>query len=752
MDGIVGFVQQPAFVVAASTLLLLVSILSFVSFYRAGKAREARDQALARASGLRRQLEAVLSSSRDGVVVTSAGGDIVMISEAAASSLGVVVSEVVGRPIARLGIRTIDEGMHPLNLQEVFSARYNRNGEPRVIGVPGRRGAEDVRWLQVTTIEVADADPSGPVSVAHLVDSTGTTEAVEATNRTDQQFRKAMENAPVAMALVDLEWRIMEVNRAFAEMLGSTVSALRGTPLAALSHPADVSKEREDLQRLYDGAQTHFAVEKRFVKSDGLVAYAVLNVGLVRHPGGAPDHYVIQLRDTTQDRVHSDQLAHAVEHDPLTRLANRTLMNDVLEKAVGQPDAIGRVALLAVDLDGFKALNDRFGHAVGDDALFHTARVLEAAVGRHGKVARMGGDEFIVIIDEEGAEQVAAQVSEKIHEGLRKPLSVKRHQINLHASVGIALANADTLSEGMASLLNAADAAMYRAKAAGKSRTERYVPSMRLDAEAHGALVSELREAMAGGDLVLHYQPILELSDRTVVGYEALVRWQHPTRGLLLPGAFLPLINDRQLSVELGGRLVDQVAAFLAANRESHTWVSLNVSADQLGDSEFADRVLTSIAKHHLSPHRLVIELTEASLVSPNTRIRHELTEMRNAGIPILLDDFGTGVSPLSYLRDLPVSGVKLDMSFTAGIPEDPAGARVSRALGALARELGLATIAEGIETESQAEYLRSCGWRYGQGWLFGVAQPPTAKPDASVTFSKSFIDPRPNEDLDTEE
>jgi EAL domain-containing protein (putative c-di-GMP-specific phosphodiesterase class I) len=175
--------------------------------------------------------------------------------------------------------------------------------------------------------------------------------------------------------------------------------------------------------------------------------------------------------------------------------------------------------------------------------------------------------------------------------------------------------------------------------------------------------------------------------------------------------------------------------------------VSLNVSADELGDSEFADKVLTSIARHNLSPHRLVVELTEASLVSPNTRIRHELTELRNAGIPILLDDFGTGVSPLSYLRDLPVSGVKLDMSFTAGIPEDPAGARVSRALGALARELGLATIAEGIETESQAEYLRSCGWRYGQGWLFGVAQPASVAPDASTMFSTSLIDPRPNDD-----
>ena len=156
--------------------------------------------------------------------------------------------------------------------------------------------------------------------------------------------------------------------------------------------------------------------------------------------------------------------------------------------------------------------------------------------------------------------------------------------------------------------------------------------------------------------------------------------------------------------------------------------------------------MLSCIGRHHLTPQRIVVELTEASLVAPNTRVRHELTELRNAGVPILLDAFGTGVSPLSYLRDLPVSGVKLDMSFVAGIPEDPAGARVSRALGALARELGLATIAEGIETESQADFLAGCGWRYGQGWLFGVAQPASVVLAEGINFATSLIDPRPQE------
>ncbi len=747
MEGLLEFVQQPVFALAASALLLVVSIISLVSFWRAGKTRAARDAALAAQRELRAQFDAVMTSARDGVVITSPAGEILMMSDAAAHVLGVDKFEVTGRAVARIPVRAIDESMHSVNLQAVFAARNSQPDEPWVIGVPGRRGQEDVRWVRVMTKVVDDAYNGGPVTVATIVDASGVVAANDVVDRSDAQFRKAMENAPVGMALVDLEWRLMEVNRAFAEMMGSTVSALRGTPFSALSHPQDVGAERDQLQRLYDGHQAHFSLEKRFVKSDGNVVWAVLDVGLVRYTGGAPDHYVAQLRDSTDDRMHSELMAHRAMHDPLTGLANRNLMQEVLQNVLDKPELENGVGVIACDLDGFKGLNDRFGHATGDTALIHVATVLRQAAGGRGTVARVGGDEFVIVVqDPEGAKAVF-EIAAAIHEGLRRPLQVKRHQINLRASVGIAMAEPDVVTDGATSLLTAADAAMYRAKLGGKSRTEVYTPSMRTEGDNTSTLARELREAIAAGDLVLHYQPILELSDRTVVGYEALVRWQHPTRGLLLPGAFLPLLDDRALSVQLGSMLVDQVAGFLGAAPNSQTWVSLNVGADQLGDSEFADRVLTAIARHHLSPQRIVIELTEASLVSPNTRIRHELTELRNAGVPILLDDFGTGVSPLSYLRDLPVSGVKLDMSFTAGIPEDPAGARVSRALGALARELGLATIAEGIETESQAEFLRSCGWRYGQGWLFGVAQPAAAALDGNVEYSESLIDPRPTND-----
>ncbi len=745
MGGLSGVIDSPITPIVLSALLLLMAIIGLASVSGAARARSARVEAVARERALKEQIAGLLGLLHEGVIVTSPAGEILMMSESAAEILGINHGDSLGRPVSRLPIRAINPLMHPVNLQEVFSARYGESSQVRIIGVPGRRGVDDVRWLQVTPVEVGN-QVGEPVNISIIVDSTGTKEASEAGHRTDALFRRAVESAPVGLALVDLEWRLMETNRTFASILGTTVASLRGAPLASVSHREDVGKEGPLTQDLYDGKLSRFSVEKRFVKADGGTVWAVMDVGLVRHPGGAPDHYIVHLRETNEERIRKENLEHRAERDPLTQLANRTLFYEELRKAIASPSAPGRVAVIAVDIDGFKGLNDRFGHSMGDSALLHLAGVLRECVGSRGTVARLGGDEFAIIVLGPDVGRAAFDMANDIHEKLREPIQIKRHRIYLHVSVGIAVADTDTLGHGEMGLVEAADAAMYQAKSAGKSRTELFVPSMRSSDDTHGALIAELARAVEAGDLVLHYQPILELESRTVVGYEALVRWQHPTRGILLPGYFLPAIDDRTLSIALGGLLVDQVGQFLAANRDAPIWVSLNVSADQLGDSAFADRVLASIARHHLSPQRIVVELTETSLVSPNTRIRHELTELRNAGVPILLDDFGTGVSPLSYLRDLPVSGVKLDMSFTAGIPEDPAGARVSRALGALARELGLATIAEGIETESQAEFLVSCGWRYGQGWLFGVAQPGHSVKDPTITYTESYIKALPHQ------
>jgi diguanylate cyclase (GGDEF)-like protein len=379
------------------------------------------------------------------------------------------------------------------------------------------------------------------------------------------------------------------------------------------------------------------------------------------------------------------------------------------------------------DLDEFKVINDRYGHASGDLVLVHVAGILRAAAAGRGTVARLGGDEFVVVLHDVESERMVFEVAASIHRGLKEPVRLSRRRVPVRASIGIALADAALMEGGAPMLLAAADAALYRAKAGGRSRTEVYDGTMMELGGAWSGLETELAAALESGEVVLFYQPIVDLTTGGIVGHEALVRWRHPTRGILLPEVFLGVAEERGLAVPLGTRVVGTAIEYLARLKDQTRWVSVNVSADQLGDGEFAARLLGDIARYHVAPSRLVVELTESSLVDPNTRIRHELTTLRSAGVPILLDDFGTGVSPLSYLRDLPVNGVKLDTSFTQGIPDDPAAGRVSRALGAMARELKMITIAEGIETPEQADYLRRCGWRYGQGWLFSDAQPEEA-------------------------
>ncbi|TQL04501.1 bifunctional diguanylate cyclase/phosphodiesterase [Cellulomonas sp. SLBN-39] len=708
-------------VIAAVAVVALVTVLVLLD--RARRQARRNVDLLRHALELRQRYDALQAVTREGVLVQSEDGLVLDISARAAAILGVDAGDAVGRRVADLAVPFVDEhglAMHPA---AVLGAQRGARpgGEPLVVGVlapvPGTRP----RVVQVAARPVPAADGTRPAVLTTLVDVTVRHEAEVALSRSETQFRVAMENAPIGMALVDLDWQITEANAALADLLGTHVAGLRGFRLDELAAPEDRAQQRMEMDRLLGGGQHRFSLEMRCRRADGHLVWVVLDAALVRGPEGRPDHFVVQVRDATESRLQAEMLTHRAMHDPLTGLANRTLLQEVLQSALEQPGAQDRIAVLACDLDGFKEVNDRYGHPAGDEVLVHVAGVLRAATGGAGTVARLGGDEFVVVVQDADAVKAVFEVASEIHTGLREPLRVGRRRMGVGASVGIALAEAHLVEAGAPTLLAAADAALYRAKAAGRGRTEVYDASMELATAT--TLQRELQQAVAQGELVVHYQPIVDLSDVHVVGYEALVRWQHPQRGLLLPGAFLPHLQEAGVAVALGQLVVMQVVEFLARTEDTGRWVSVNVSADQLGDGEFATRLLQELSRHRVTAGRLVVELTESSLVASGTRIRHELTQLSAAGVPILLDDFGTGVSPLQYLRDLPVAGVKLDMSFTSGIPHDPTAGRVVRALGALARELAMVTIAEGIEHEEQAEFLRHNGWRYGQGWLFGAAQ-----------------------------
>ncbi len=702
-------------------LLALVVLLGGAAAYLAVAGRRAAADRSSATATVERRLAAVLAAARDGVVVHSAGGTVLLANDAAARAFDVPVADLVGRSVTELPVRWVTEQGEAVAPGAVFAQVLAPDAAPYVVGAQPLSGAA-VRWVQVSTRGVATPD-GGQDLMTVLADVTGPREVRAALARSELQFRLAMENAPIGMALADPQWRLQEVNAALASLFAVEPSVLVGHDLSALSHSDDRGVERASVQRLLAGEGDRFSLEKRYLRPDGQTVWVVLDVVLVRTDEGAPDHFVIQMRDITESRLQSEMLAHRAMHDPLTGLANRSMMQDVLQRACEPPDAPGRIAVLTIDLDEFKQINDRYGHAAGDDVLVHVAGVLRSATAGRGLVARQGGDEFAIVVPGDDAARTAFEIAAAIHRGLLNPVRTHKRQLPVRASVGIAVAEPSILATGAMGMLAAADAALYRAKGGGRSRTEVYEPSMTVTAGAKHGAAAELVHAIEAGELVLHYQPTVDLATGRVVGHEALVRWQHPERGLLLPGSFLPTAVEGGLAVALGTNVVRQAASFLARTAGEGRWVSVNVSADQLGNGELAAQVLMAISRNRVAPGRLVIELTEAGLVDGESRVRHELAELRAAGVPVLLDDFGTGIAPLSYLRDLPVDGVKLDMSFTAGIPEDPAAARVSRALGALARELEMITIAEGVETTAQAQFLRACGWEFGQGWLFGAGE-----------------------------
>jgi len=710
--------------IAAVAVIALLAVLVLLGRERRHAHRS--EELLALARELRHRYDALQSVTREGVLVQSLSGRVLDISERAASVLGVAMSETIGRGVNELPLVLVNEQGLSMNPAAVLGMRTGVGDVPLVVGVAEQGSTvRRVRMVQVASRLVPAGDGDSAAVLTTVVDVTGRRETEQALSRSEQQFRVAMENAPIGMALVGLDWRITEANASLAELLGTHAEAMYGYPLDELTAPEDRAVERLQIDRLLGGAQHRFSLEKRWRRADGHLVWVVMDAALVRAADGQPDHFVVQVRDATESKLKAEMLAHRAMHDPLTGLANRTLLQEVLQAVLEQPEAAERVAVLACDLDGFKAINDRYGHAAGDEVLVHVAGVLRAAAARRGSVARLGGDEFVVVVQDDDAAKAVFEVASAVHAALREPVRIDRRRLTVAASIGIATADPETIEGGAPALLAAADAALYRAKAAGKSRTEVYDPSMAV-ASSTGVL-RELALAIAEDQFVVHYQPIVDLADSRVVGYEALLRWQHPRRGLLLPGAFLPYAQEAGILHGLSSLVVDQVVGLLARTGADGRWASLNVSAEQLGDGTFATSLLSEMSRHRIAPGRLVVELTEASLVVSGTRIRHELTQLSAAGVPVLLDDFGTGASPLSYLRDLPVAGVKLDMSFTAGIPSDPTAGRVARALGALARELAMVTIAEGIEYDAQAQFLHANGWKYGQGWLYGSAQPAPA-------------------------
>jgi diguanylate cyclase (GGDEF)-like protein len=443
-------------------------------------------------------------------------------------------------------------------------------------------------------------------------------------------------------------------------------------------------------------------------------------------------HYVASFSDITERKAAQDRIQSLAFYDPLTGLPNRRLLMDRLSQAVAAGARHQRKgALLFVDLDDFKTINDTLGHHKGDLLLEQVAQRLSACIREGDTVARLGGDEFVVMLADlsENALGAAAQteaVGEKILAMLNQPYHLERHECRSTASIGITLFGGNA-QEGIDEPLKRADLAMYQAKAAGRNTLRFFDPQMQAVVRARAALETDLRVALEQQQFLLYYQPQVA-ADGSLTGAEALVRWQHPTRGLVSPSDFIPLAEDTGLILPLGQWVLEtacaQLAAWAASPEHAHWKLAVNVSARQFRQPHFVAQVLATLEHTGANPQRLKLELTESLLVDNVDEVITKMGALKGIGVGFSLDDFGTGYSSLSYLKLLPLDQLKIDQSFVRDLLSDPDDAAIARAIVALGHSLGLQVIAEGVETAQQRDMLADLGCDAYQGYYFGHPAP----------------------------
>jgi len=470
-----------------------------------------------------------------------------------------------------------------------------------------------------------------------------------------------------------------------------------------------------------------FDEEFRLQTPLGILTWVKTNARSLYDEAGNTTGFLATFTDITEQRKVESQLRELAEYDPLTGLLNRTFFNSHLQSAFDRSGRSGNVILLFLDLDGFKEINDTLGHDVGDELLKKVAIRIKRSVREEDTVARIGGDEFTVILSALKDDIDASKVAQKIVEAVRPPFNVCGNEIFITISIGIAVG--DTQNSDGKLLTKQADTALYRAKNLGRNTFQFFTPE--LDAKAKDKLFisNSLHRALDANEFELYYQPQVDVKGDMIVGFEALLRWHHPTSGELEPDRFIPLLEETGL-INPVGRWI-----FNTASNQMKLWLddglvspestmSVNLSVHQMRDNEFPLFVASAIKSLDLAAKHLIIEITETSLMADNPRILTFLQALQQLGIKISMDDFGTGYSSLSYLKKFPIDHLKIDRSFIADILDDPSDASIVQAIIAMARSLGLTIIAEGVDAQDKLKILRNLGCDIYQGYFYSKPLP----------------------------
>jgi diguanylate cyclase (GGDEF)-like protein/PAS domain S-box-containing protein len=543
-------------------------------------------------------------------------------------------------------------------------------------------------------------------------------------NDTSERFRSAFDYAAIGMALVSTEGRWLQVNRSLCQLLGYTERELLATDFLTVTHPDDLGAALANIGQLLKGKAAASQMEKRYINKNGREVWVHWSVSLARDTYGKSVHFIFQIQDITDRRVAEQQLHHDAFHDALTGLPNRALFMDHLKLAIARSQRAERkmFAVLYLDLDRFKVINDSLGHTIGDQLLVGIADRLKFNLRPGDTVARLGGDEFTVLIEDIAEEKEAIQVAERIQKEMCSPFTLSGREVFTTVSMGIA--PSATGYDRAEDILRDADTAMYRAKSLGKARYEIFDKAMHARAINLLQLETDMRRALEREEFLIHYQPIVALEDFRLCGFEALVRWQHPERGFISPMDFIPVAEETGMIIPLGEWVLRE------ACRQMNIWqtmfpvnpplfMSVNLSSKQFTQSNLINSVAYILDETGIYPTSLKLEITE-SVVMENIEVATEmLRQLRALGVQLSIDDFGTGYSSLSYVHRFPIDTLKIDRSFVSRMSENNENTEIVRTIVVLAQNLGMDVVAEGVETKEQLAMLRQLGCEYGQGYYF---------------------------------
>ena len=682
-------------------------------------------------------LRSVVENANDAILVTEdapieePGPRIIYVNETFTRMTGYTLDDVRGQtprilqgpetdPEPRRRIREALEWWRPVTVELL---NYRKDGTPF--------------WVELNIVPVLNDDGWYTHWVSVQRETTERRRAEEDERRREERLRASLaRNASDVAAIVDADGAIRYASPSVSKVLGFRPEEMVGTGISIYVHPDDSERVRGAFADRLDKPGVGRPIGMRLWHKNGSWRHleAVANNQL-DVPG--VNGIVVNAWDVTGQRELEERLAHRALHDGLTDLPNRTLFVDRLEHALARAKRRGeKVAVLFMDLDNFKYVNDSLGHEAGDELLKGVAERLIGCLRPGDTAARLGGDEFVVLLEDvEGAGE-AGLVAERVAAALRAPLAVDGHELFVSASVGVAVGGPGDERPG--DLLRDADLAMYRAKEGGKDGHAAFEPGMGVRARERLGTEGALRRALEGGaaeEFRVHYQPEVSLATGRVVGFEALVRWDRPGRGLVSPAEFVPVAEETGLIVPLGRWVLEEACRqakewherFPAGPADPPLTMSVNLSARQFGQPDLAKTVRAAIDGTGLDPESLVLEITESAVMEDARANAETLRELKSLGVRIAIDDFGTGYSSLAYLKKFPVDFLKIDRSFVDGLGEDPDDEGIVSSVVNLAHTLRLEAVAEGVESEGQRAHLRKMGCELAQGYYFWKPMPGEA-------------------------